>query len=368
MNVRVVCVVGARPNFMKVAPVHAALRAAGCTPWLVHTGQHYDHQMSQVFFEELELPRPDANLGVGSGTHAQQTARVMTLFEPLLLNPRPDWVLVAGDVNSTVAAALVAAKLGIPVAHLEAGLRSFDRSMPEEINRVVTDQLSDLLLTPSRDADANLLREGVSAERIVRVGNAMIDSLQRHLPQARSRPVAERLGLRPREYALVTLHRPGNVDNARVMRAVFEALATLSRELPVVFPVHPRTHAQLSEHGLMPVLEKTSGLRLIEPCGYLDFLALQDKARLVITDSGGLQEETTALGVPCITVRPNTERPVTIDEGTNTLVGQDPERLLGTAREILADRGKRGRVPDLWDGCTAERVAGALLQAQRGRL
>lgn len=353
---KVLCIVGARPNFMKVAPVHAALVAAGWDSRLVHTGQHYDARMSEVFFRELGMPAPAINLGVGSATHAVQTARIMERFEPVVLSEQPVGVLVAGDVNSTIACALVAVKLGVPVAHLEAGLRSFDRSMPEEINRVLTDAISDLLLTPSSDADENLAREGVAAERVVRVGNAMIDSVLTHLPRARECGVLFRLGVRAREYALVTLHRASNVDDAPVLARLLAAIGQLASRLPVIFPVHPRTRARIAEHGIgLP-----DGVRLIDPLGYLEFLAAQAEALMVLTDSGGVQEETTALGVPCLTLRPNTERPITVTEGTNTVVGVDPERILASAEDILATGGKRGRVPELWDGATGSRVVAAL--------
>jgi len=352
-------VVGARPNFMKVAPLMAALARRGVPQRLVHTGQHFDEKMSGVFFDELALPRPDQDLGVGSGTHGEQTGRVMIAFERALLetSPRPDLVVVPGDVNSTVAAALVAAKLGIPVAHLEAGLRSFDRTMPEELNRVLTDHLSDLLLTPSPDADQNLAREGIPASRVARVGNLMIDTLREHLPRARALRVAEGMGLAPGSYAVVTLHRPANVDDPAALGRLLGALAAVARELPVVFPVHPRTRARLAAPALA---EAAAALRLVEPQGYLEFLSLTSGARLVLTDSGGLQEEATALGVPCLTLRENTERPVTVAEGTNEVVGVEPERIVRAARRVLAEGGKRGRVPALWDGRAGERAADAI--------
>lgn len=354
---KVLCVVGARPNFMKVAPVHAALAAAGHASLLVHTGQHYDERMSDVFFDDLGMPRPHVNLGVGSASHAVQTARIMEAFEPVVLSERPTGVLVAGDVNSTIACALVAVKLGVPVAHLEAGLRSFDRAMPEETNRVLTDAISDVLLTPSPDADDNLRREGVPEARIARVGNAMIDSLVAHLPRARATGVVARLGLAPRGYALVTLHRPSNVDDPAGLARLLEMLADVARRLPVVFPMHPRTRARVRELRLDAALDR---LRVIEPLGYLDFLGLQADARLVVTDSGGIQEETTALGVPCLTARENTERPVTVTEGTNTIVGTDPVRILAAVDDVLATGGKQGRVPALWDGQAGVRTAAAL--------
>ncbi|BDG03290.1 non-hydrolyzing UDP-N-acetylglucosamine 2-epimerase [Anaeromyxobacter oryzae] len=353
-------VVGARPNFMKVAPLMAALARRGVSQRLVHTGQHFDERMSGVFFEELGLPRPDVDLGVGSGSHGEQTGKILVAFERVLLEsaPRPSAVVVPGDVNSTVAAALAAAKLGVPVAHLEAGLRSFDRTMPEELNRIVTDHLADLLLTPSADADENLAREGIGAARIARVGNLMIDTLRTHLPKARALGVPRALGLEPGGYAVVTLHRPSNVDDPDTLGRLLGALAAVARELPVVFPVHPRTRARLAGPGLA---EAASALRLIEPQGYLEFLSLTSSARLVLTDSGGLQEEATALGVPCLTLRENTERPVTVAEGTNEVVGTDPERIVRAAHRALSGAGKRGRIPALWDGRAGERAADAVL-------
>ncbi|MFM8323144.1 MAG: non-hydrolyzing UDP-N-acetylglucosamine 2-epimerase [Chloroflexota bacterium] len=357
-------IVGARPNFPKVAPLHAAmLRHGGAFEQvLVHTGQHYDYRMSQVFFEELGMPDPDEFLNVGSGTHAQQTARILLAFEPVLEKHRPDWVLVVGDVNSTLGCALVCAKLGVRVGHVEAGLRSWDRSMPEEINRLLTDQLADLLFTPSRDGDANLLREGVPAHKIHFVGNVMIDTLLRMLPAARSRDTLARLGLQAQQYILVTLHRPSNVDDRQALAEIMGALETLARRQPVVFPIHPRTRERIAGMGLEP-----QGVQLIEPLGYLDFLAAMDGAGLALTDSGGVQEETTCLGVPCLTLRPNTERPVTISQGTNRLAPSADGRSW-TRQEILeavaqAPFGQRfnDRRPELWDGRAAERIAGALL-------
>lgn len=337
----------------------AALSRRGVPQRLVHTGQHFDEKMSGVFFEELGLPRPDVDLGVGSGSHGEQTGRVMIAFERALLavDPRPALVVVPGDVNSTVAAALVAAKLGIPVAHLEAGLRSFDRTMPEELNRIVTDHLSDLLLTPSPDADENLAREGIAPARIARVGNLMIDTLRAHLPKARALRVPEGMGLLPGKYAVATLHRPANVDDPVALGRLLGALAAVARELPVVFPVHPRTRARLDAPGLAAAAR---ALRLVDPLGYLDFLSLTSAARLILTDSGGLQEEATALGVPCLTLRDNTERPVTVAEGTNEVVGTDPERIVAAARSALDGDGKRGRIPALWDGHAGERAADAI--------
>jgi UDP-N-acetylglucosamine 2-epimerase (non-hydrolysing) len=342
---------------MKVAPILAQLRKRPeAKQVLVHTGQHYDAKMSDVFFQDLGMPAPDVHLGVGSGTHAQQTAKAMAEIEPVLLREKPDVVVVAGDVNSTVAVALVAAKMGLAVAHVEAGLRSRDWSMPEEINRVLTDRLSDLLFTPSPDGDANLIAEGIDRARIHFVGNVMIDSLQAALPRARESRIHQRLELSPKGYALATLHRPANVDDPGALSGLLTALAEVASQLPVVFPIHPRTRARLPEGFEAP------GLKLVEPLGYLDFLALTAGARLVMTDSGGIQEETTALGVPCLTLRENTERPVTVEVGTNQLVGTDPAKAVAAAREVLAGRARQGRVPERWDGRAAERVAEVLVR------
>lgn len=358
--VKILNVVGARPNFMKMAPIVAALdrRGGEVEHVLVHTGQHYDEAMSASFFRDLGMPEPDVNLNVGSGTHAQQTARVMLAFEPVLLEHRPDWVVVVGDVNSTLACALVASKLGVKVAHVEAGLRSGDWAMPEEVNRVLTDRLSDLLLTPSADADENLRREGLPEDRIVRVGNVMIDTLLRQRERSQSSRVLGELELSPREFAVATLHRPSNVDDPETLGRIASALGEVAGRLPVIFPAHPRTQARLNEFGI----ELPGGVRVISPLGYLDFLGLWSAARLVLTDSGGLQEETTALGVPCLTLRENTERPVTVSEGTNQIVGSDPARIVAATDEILAGRyACAGRVPELWDGRAAERIVDALL-------
>jgi len=349
-------VVGARPNFMKAAPVLHALRTRPrMRQTLVHTGQHYDKNLSDIFFSQLEIPAPDVNLGVGSSTHARQTADIMTGFEPVLLERKPEIVLVYGDVNSTVAAALVCAKLLVPVAHVEAGLRSFDRAMPEEVNRIVTDRLSDLLFTPSEDGDENLLREGVSPEKIHRVGNVMIDSLVRLLPAATRCPAN---GL-PDRFALVTLHRPSNVDDGETLKGILESLLTLSEQLDVVFPVHPRTRARIAQFGI-GININNDKLHLLEPVPYIEFLALQKRATAVITDSGGIQEETTFLQVPCLTLRSNTERPITVTMGTNILVGQESRKLASEVSAILAGRAKRGSVPPLWDGHAGERIADVL--------
>ena len=345
-------VVGARPNFMKVAPVMAALGSRlACGQRLVHTGQHYDANMSDVFFQQLGLPQPDVSLGVGSGSHAVQTAQIMMRFEEIVEAERPDLVLVYGDVNSTVAAALVCAKLLIPVGHVEAGLRSFDRTMPEEINRLLTDQTAELLFTPSPDGDANLLREGIAPKAIHHVGNVMIDTLARLLPQA----LPPRIDALAERYALVTLHRPSNVDDASMLRRLIMTLQEISDEVQVVFPMHPRTRARLRAFDI--ALTNDERLLLLDPLGYLEFLGLQRQAALVITDSGGVQEESTYLQVPCITVRENTERPITVEVGTNVLVGQDMARLRTTVDEILNETFKTGAIPPLWDGKAAERIA-----------
>ena len=348
---RILHVVGARPNFMKVAPVWRAL-AGRARQTLVHTGQHYDTAMSEVFFSQLGMPAPDVNLEVGSGTHAVQTGTTMMRLEPLFSDVRPDLVLVYGDVNSTVAAALVCAKMGIPLGHVEAGLRSGDRSMPEEINRLVTDALADILFTPSADGNRNLAAEGIPAARVHLVGNVMIDTLVRLLPKADAAGARARWQL-PERYALVTLHRPSNVDAEEALRPLILALAEVAAMLPVVFPVHPRTRGRLEALGLaLP-----PGLRLLDPLGYLEFLALQRNAQVVITDSGGVQEETTFLDVPCLTMRDTTERPVTVELGSNLLIGQDTARLVREVRRVLDGNGKRGAVPPLWDGRAAERIA-----------
>jgi UDP-N-acetylglucosamine 2-epimerase (non-hydrolysing) len=363
---KVINVVGARPNFMKVAPVVEAMRrrSSEFAPVVVHTGQHYDERMSGAFFRDLGLPAPDVHLGVGSGSHARQTAEVMLRFEPVVLEEKPDWVLVVGDVNSTLACALACAKLGFPVAHVEAGLRSRDRAMPEEINRVLTDQIADLLLTPSEDADRNLLNEGIPAGRIRLVGNVMIDSLLKHLALAGRSRVREELGVEGRDYAVVTLHRPSNVDDARVLRGILSALTTLAAHLPVVFPAHPRTRKMMAEFGLDGAGAREGRLVLTEPLGYLDFLRLFSGARLVLTDSGGIQEETTALGIPCLTLRENTERPVTVEMGTNRVVGTQPGRIVAEAERALEREGDGAppRVPPLWDGHAADRILDAILE------
>lgn len=350
---RVSHIIGARPNFMKVAPVLRALAAhSDISQALIHTGQHYDSNMSDVFLKQLGLPNPDVNLAVGSGTHAKQTAEIMTRLEPILSGTKPDLLLVYGDVNSTVAASLVAAKMGIKIGHVEAGLRSFDRTMPEEINRLVTDQLADFLFTPSTDADSNLKKEGIAQKKIFFTGNVMIDSLVRLLPAARN--IAQDGW--PGHYALVTLHRPGNVDDSCMLKRILTSLVEVSRDVEVIFPVHPRTRQRIAEFGL-----NAGKLRLLDPLAYLEFLALQSRARVVITDSGGIQEETTFLGIPCLTVRDNTERPITLTLGTNILVGRSPETLRTEVSKVLSGNAKKGTVPPLWDGHAGERIAGVIV-------
>lgn len=353
MSKRVACIAAARPNFMKIKPVLDALELVGLEVDLVHTGQHYDEAMSDVFFEDLGLRQPDFHLGVGSGSHGEQTARVMVGFESYVQERQPDSVIVAGDVNSTLACALVGAKAGALVGHVEAGLRSRDWSMPEEVNRVVADRVSDLLFAPSQDAVINLAAEGYRDDQIHLVGNVMIDTLLTNAERAAERPILTSLGISAGEYGLVTLHRPSNVDHPAVLSAIMGALCDLSKRLPLVFPVHPRTRSQLDTSAL------PDSIRIVEPYGYLDFLALQASARLVLTDSGGLQEETTALGVACLTLRENTERPITISDGTNRLVGTDPETIRRVADEVLAS-ATVPRCPALWDGKAGHRIAESL--------
>ena len=356
---RVISVVGARPNFMKIAPLADEFsRVRGISHLLVHTGQHYDPEMSDVFFQDLSIPRPDVDLEVGSASHAAQTAQIMTRFEKVCVEQRPDLVIVVGDVNSTMAATLVAAKLGIGVAHVEAGLRSFDRRMPEEINRVVTDQLAEYLFTTSREADENLRREGVGGEKIHFVGNVMIDTLLAHKGKAEGLDSASRFGVDGESYALMTLHRPSNVDDRSTLEDILTAVQDISKSLPVIFPIHPRTSRRIREFELDPMVH--GNVKLTEPLGYLEFLNLMSGAQLVLTDSGGLQEETTILGIPCLTIRENTERPVTISEGTNELVGTDPDRIREQAGKILAGNWKTPKVPELWDGKAAQRIVAIL--------
>ncbi|MGD2063045.1 MAG: UDP-N-acetylglucosamine 2-epimerase (non-hydrolyzing) [Nitrospirota bacterium] len=373
--VKIVLVAGARPNFMKIAPIMAAAaREPRIETFLVHTGQHYDERMSRLFFEELAIPRPDVDLEVGSASHAVQTAEIIRRFEPVCLEKRPDAVVVVGDVNSTIACALVAAKLGIKVAHVEAGLRSFDRAMPEEINRILTDRISDLLFTTEASAGGNLHAEGVDPARIHFVGNVMIDTLLQHRQRAAGSMILRDLGVVDGSgpdsvppYGVVTLHRPSNVDDSTCLESLLAAIGEIATDMPLIFPIHPRTAKQVEQFGLGHLLYSGGaspaaaghGIHPIQPLGYLDFLHLVANARVVLTDSGGLQEETTVLGVPCITLRENTERPVTCEQGTNRIVGTDPERIVGAAREALGRRWQPC-MPDLWDGHAAERIVDIL--------
>jgi len=366
----VMCVVGARPNFMKMAPILRALaeHVPALPAMLVHTGQHYDQDMSGRLFTDLGLPLPDINLDVGSGSHAAQTAEVMRRFEPALDTHKPSCVVVVGDVNSTLACTLVAVKKGVPVVHVEAGLRSYDRKMPEEINRVVTDQLADRLYTTERSAEGNLQREGVDVQRVVFCGNVMIDSLHAHRKNARSAADSLRAHAidpalldHPKGYGVVTLHRPSNVDDPQVLRSLLGVLGEVATELPLVFALHPRTRGNIEKFGLGHLVDPQRML-LLPPQGYLEMLGLMGGATLVLTDSGGLQEETTALGVPCLTLRDNTERPITVEQGTNTMVGANRALILKEVAEILQGRGKRGRIPELWDGQAAKRIAADLSQ------
>ena len=363
---KIVLVCGARPNFMKIAPLIKAIAkyntengTTNIKPILVHTGQHYDFEMSQIFFQELELPKPDIYLGIGSGTHAEQTGKIMIKLEKALFLEKPDLVLVVGDVNSTLAAALVAVKLHIPVAHVEAGLRSYDRSMPEEINRVLTDAISDYLFTTSADDNENLKREGMAEERIYLVGDVMVDCLKQNMVKANKSLILNRLGLAKQGYALVTLHRPSNVDDQEGLFRIIEALSIISQRILVVFSIHPRTKKNITQFRFDHYFENKKIL-MIEPLGYLDFLNLEMNAKLVLTDSGGMQEETTVLNVPCLTLRDTTERPVTVTQGTNILVWNITERIIEEAHKIIDGHAKTSRCPEFWDGRTAERIVNIL--------
>jgi UDP-N-acetylglucosamine 2-epimerase (non-hydrolysing) len=360
---RIINIVGARPNLVKISPLLREMhKHPEIEPILVHTGQHYDEKLSDVFFRQMGIPKPDINLEVGSGSHAWQTAEILKRIETVLLERKPDLLLVVGDVNSTIAASLAAAKIGIKVAHVEAGLRSFDRAMPEEINRILTDALANYLFVTEEDAVENLMREGRPREAIHFVGNVMIDALRHFLPIARQSSILEELNLRngasPVPFAVLTLHRPSNVDSAPTLSKLLAAVEQIADELPIIFPVHPRTHERLKEIRR----QEHPQLRFIPPAGYLDFLCLLSHARMVLTDSGGIQEETTALGVPCLTLRENTERPITVTRGTNQIVAQDPQRILAAARDILAGKVPSGRTPDLWDGLASQRIVQILLR------
>ena len=364
---KIVSVVGARPNFVKIAPILRAFEAARRSGQpvdvtLVHTGQHYDKSLSEAFFADLEIRPPDVNLGVGSGSHAEQTARVLAAVEPVLIESRADLLMVVGDVNSTLASALAASKLLIPVAHVEAGLRSGDRTMPEEINRILTDAISDLCFTTCEEANQHLIREGVAAEKVYFVGNVMIDSLLRHRPHARPPAIVESLALVPRTYALMTVHRPANVDRYEDAVEFLDVVEPVQSRLPVVLPVHPRTRVMLQRHGLGDRIQGMTSLHMVEPLGYSEFLYVMDRARLVLTDSGGVQEETTVLGVPCLTLRDNTERAITIHEGTNRLTGMRPAAVVRAVDEILRNGSVAHRVPPLWDGHAAERIVEIVLR------
>ncbi|MFQ5560263.1 MAG: non-hydrolyzing UDP-N-acetylglucosamine 2-epimerase [Nitrospinota bacterium] len=367
-KIKILNVVGARPNFMKIAPLSEVMekRADQIEPFLVHTGQHYDKKMSKAFFDHLDIPRPDLNLEVGSGSHAEQTAEVMVKFEKVLLEKKPDLLLVVGDINSTLACSVTAAKLSIPVAHVEAGLRSRDKKMPEEINRLVTDTLSDYLFTTCREANTNLEREGVEKSKIFFVGNVMIDTLLKHKKKAGKSQILQSAKIQDKSYGLVTLHRPSNVDDRVVFSGIISALKELSKEIPILFPVHPRTRKQLEKFNLLENFKEAGsrpalkGLFLMEPAGYLDFLHLMDKSALLLTDSGGIQEESTILQVPCLTLRENTERAITIREGTNILVGTDPQKIVSQGKIALSGTGKKGKIPELWDGLASERIVSIL--------
>jgi len=365
MKIKIANVVGARPNFMKIAPLVDEMRKHDeIEPLLVHTGQHYDQVMSKLFFDDLGLPKSDIYLGVGSGGHGSQTGKIMIEFERVIMDNKPDVVIVVGDVNSTIACGLVAVKMGIRLAHVEAGLRSYDRTMPEEINRVLTDQISDYLFTTERRAHHNLQLEGIDQEKIFFTGNVMIDSLLKHRERAEESRIMHELDVTPKHYGLVTLHRPSNVDNHENLTQILDALITVQEQLPLIFPVHPRTRKMLQQFDLEEKMQQASDLKLTDPLGYLDFLKLMAHAKLVLTDSGGIQEETTVLGVPCITMRENTERPITVEVGTNIVIGNSPACIVEESNRILAGHGKKGALPELWDGHAAERIVRILLEKE----
>lgn len=360
---KIIAIAGARPNFMKIAPIMSAFKAEPrIEAMLVHTGQHYDEKMSDLFFRQLEIPKPDINLGCGGGSHAQQTAAIMTSFEPVILEHKPDVVLVVGDVNSTIACGMVAVKLGVKLVHVEAGLRSNDRTMPEEINRILTDSISDLLFCTEKSGIENLRREGVAEEKIQLVGNVMIDTLLKNRKKAEASTILDDMGLRSREFAVVTLHRPANVDDPDALAGLVDVLDTVQSDMPVIFPIHPRTRTHLSSHGMKARVDSMQNLRLVEPLGYLEFLKLLDHARIVLTDSGGIQEETTILKVPCLTLRENTERPITCEIGSNHLVGTKPGNIISSYRKVMNDGHRESQIPPLWDGHAAERITKIILE------
>jgi len=355
--VKIINVVGARPNFIKIAPVIAEMKKhLKLKPILVHTGQHYNKEMSKLFFDDLNLPSPDIYLGVGSASHAEQTAKVMVKFEKVLLEEKPDLVVVVGDVNSTIACALTAVKLSVPVAHIEAGLRSFDKTMPEEINRILTDSISTYLFTTCRDANDNLLREGISKKKIHFVGNVMIDTLLKHIDKALQSNILDKLNLIPKRYAVLTLHRPSNVDNKKVFIEMLNAIEEIQKKIKFVFPIHPRTMKKIVEFKLENRIKRMKNFKIIEAMGYLDFLKLMSDSKLVLTDSGGIQEETTILKISCITLRDTTERPITVTKGTNIIVGSNKEKIIKESLKIIRGKGKQGNIPELWDGKAAERI------------
>ncbi len=354
---KIINVVGARPNFMKIAPIQRVMDATeGIEPFLVHTGQHYDERMSKFFFDDLQLPQPDVYLNIGSASHAVQTARIMIEFEQVLLKEKPDAVLVVGDVNSTAACSIVASKMGIKIIHVEAGLRSNDRGMPEEINRILTDSISDLLFITEQSGLDNLKREGIPDEKVHLVGNVMIDSLIFFKEKAAQSTMLDDLGLEKQSYALITLHRPSNVDDPDVFRRLISTFQKIEKELKLIFPIHPRSRKRISEFGLDEMIASMPNLKLLDPLGYLDFMNLMHNARVLLTDSGGIQEETTYLGIPCITMRENTERPVTMEVGTNVLVGSDTDMIYEEFKKVINGRAKKGSIPPMWDGHAAERI------------
>ncbi len=362
MQMKIINVVGARPNFMKIAPIMAAYSEhPSIEPLLVHTGQHYDEKMSDLFFRQLGIPEPDINLGIGSGSHAVQTAKIMTAFEQVVLEHKPDAVLVVGDVNSTIACGLVAVKLGIKLVHVEAGLRSGDRGMPEEINRVLTDSISDFLFVTEKSGSENLLAEGVAESKVFFVGNVMIDTLLRNKAKSDESTILDDMGLTG-DYAALTLHRPSNVDDPVVLGRLLDALEVIQNDMPIIFPIHPRTRKNLEASVLGKRVAEMTNLRLLDPIGYLDFLKLMSSARLVLTDSGGIQEETTILKVPCITLRENTERPITAEVGSNTIVGTDVEKILAAYRDTMSSDGNESEIPELWDGQAAQRIVKILAE------